>query len=162
MFRLDSHIWLTRSLEEVFAFFADARNLETITPSWLKFEIVTQGPINMQVGTLIDYRLKLHGIPFSWQSAIRVWDPPNRFVDEQLKGPYRHWRHDHIFEERDGRTLVRDHVDYAVPGGYLINGLLVRRDVERIFDYRRQRLEALLSSGRSRDSLLKLKQMGER
>ena len=140
-YRLEMEIWLPRPRKEVFAYFADAHKLEEITPPWLNFRVVTPAPISMHVGTLIDYRLRLHGIPLSWRTLISVWEPPFRFVDEQLRGPYRLWHHEHIFEEVDGGTLVRDIVDYAVPGGPLIHGLLVRRDVERIFEYRAEVLK---------------------
>lgn len=133
---LTAELWLPQPRDLVFTFFADARNLEAITPPLLHFEIVTPSPIFMRVGARIDYRLRLHGIPLRWQSEITAWDPPLRFVDEQRRGPYRQWIHTHEFEERDGGTLCRDHVVYAVPGGRIINWLLVRRDVERIFTYR--------------------------
>lgn len=135
-------MWVPLSRNEVFDFFADAFNLEAITPPWLSFSVKTPAPIVMSTGTLIDYRLRLHGIPITWQTLISVWEPPFRFVDQQLRGPYRVWHHEHTFEEQDGGTLVRDTVDYAVPGGAFIHWLLVRRDVSRIFDYRTQQLKA--------------------
>ena len=135
-----SDLWLPQPLEEVFAFFADARNLQTITPAWLNFALVTPDPIQMSRGTLIDYRLRIHGIPIRWRSEITAWEPPHRFVDEQRRGPYRLWVHEHRFQARDGGTQVADNVRYAVPGGWLVNRLLVRRDVERIFQFRRQKL----------------------
>lgn len=135
-YTLTTELWLPQRRDIVFPFFADARNLETITPPLLRFKIVTPCPVDMHVGTRIDYRLRLHGIPLRWQSEISVWDPPYRFVDEQRRGPYRLWIHTHEFEDRDNGTLCRDHVVYAVPGGRFVNWLLVRRDVERIFEYR--------------------------
>ncbi|MBP1624973.1 MAG: cyclase/dehydrase, partial [Acidobacteria bacterium] len=132
--------WLDRPLKEVFAFFADPMNLETITPAWLQFTIKTAPQFEMRQGALVDYRLRLHGIPLAWRSRITVWDPPLKFVDDQVKGPYRLWHHEHTFEKKDGGTLVRDHVDYAVPGGLLVQKLMVRREVERIFDFRRRKL----------------------
>jgi ligand-binding SRPBCC domain-containing protein len=144
--RLDSEIWLPRPLEEVFAFFSDAGNLEELTPPWLRFEILTPRPIEMRVGALIDYRLRVRLLPLRWRSEITVWDPPRRFVDEQVRGPYRRWRHEHVFRERDGGTLVEDHVEYAVLGGALVDRLLVRRDVEKIFAYRRERLADLMGA----------------
>ncbi len=140
IFNLDSEQWINRPLREVFPFFADPRNLEAITPPWLRFELKARGNLEMRWGLKIDYRLRLHGVPFSWRSEITVWDPPLRFVDEQVRGPYRQWRHDHRFEENDGRTLVRDHVDYAVPGGWLVQKLLVGREVDKIFEFRRRTL----------------------
>jgi ligand-binding SRPBCC domain-containing protein len=146
IFSFDSEQWISRPLGEVFPFFADPRNLETITPPWLRFELKARENLEMRRGLKIDYRLRLHGIPFSWQSEITVWDPPVRFVDEQVRGPYRLWRHDHRFEEKDGRTLVRDHVDYAVPGGWLVQKLVVGREVDKIFEFRRRTLVKILRS----------------
>ncbi|MBS0205038.1 MAG: SRPBCC family protein [Planctomycetes bacterium] len=139
--------WLPRGIEEVFEFFADACRLEEITPPWLHFQVQTPKPVPMHAGSLIDYTLKLHGVPIRWRTEISEWAPPFRFVDCQLKGPYRLWRHLHTFEERDGGTFVRDHVDYRVPGGPLVHWLFVRPDLNRIFTYRRQTLQKLL--GRS-------------
>jgi ligand-binding SRPBCC domain-containing protein len=130
-------------LEELFSFFADARNLETMTPSWLHFRILSPLPVEMKVGALIRYRLRLHGIPISWTTRITVWDPPWRFVDEQLSGPYRMWVHEHTFEATATGTLARDHVRYRVYGGALVNRFLVRRDLERVFDYRQARLASV-------------------
>jgi ligand-binding SRPBCC domain-containing protein len=137
-----SEIWLPRPREEVFDFFADAGNLQTLTPDWLDFSVLTPAPIPMRAGAVIDYRLKLHGISIRWQSEITAWEPPRRFVDEQRRGPYRLWIHEHCFETREGGTRVIDRVRYAVPGGRLIDWLFVRRDVERIFQFRREKLLA--------------------
>ena len=139
-YHLRSSLWLPRPLDVVFDFFADAHNLELLTPPWLRFEIVTPTPIAMQAGTPIAYRLKLHGIPLRWNSEITVWEPPHRFVDVQRRGPYRRWVHEHRFEERNGGTLVSDHVTYGVYGGDLVDRLFVRRDVQKIFAYRRDKL----------------------
>ena len=133
--------WLPRPPAEVFPFFADAFNLQAITPPWLQFSVQTPAPIAMGVGTQIDYRLRLHGLPLRWQSLISVWDPPYCFVDEQINGPYRRWVHTHVFEAEAGGTRCRDFVDYAVPGGSLIDWLLVRRDLRRIFAYRQAALQ---------------------
>jgi len=122
--------------EEVFEFFSDAHELERITPDWLHFHVLTPRPIEMEAGTLIDYRLKLHGIPINWKTEISVWEPPYRFVDRQQKGTYRYWHHAHIFEEIEGGTLVKDRVDYGVPGGPLIHKLLVEKDLLKIFSHR--------------------------
>jgi ligand-binding SRPBCC domain-containing protein len=135
-----SEQWLPRPLAEVFPFFADARNLERLTPGWLRFTVLTPEPITMAVGTTIDYRLSWRGIPLRWQSEIAAWDPPHRFVDRQLRGPYRLWRHEHRFAVKDGGTNVIDEVEYAVPGGALVHRLGVGRDIGRIFDHRRARL----------------------
>jgi ligand-binding SRPBCC domain-containing protein len=139
-----AELWLPLQREEIFPFFADAANLEAITPPWVNFHTLTPSPIEMKPGTLIDYRIKIHGIPVKWRTRINAWEPPYRFVDEQLRGPYRKWVHEHTFVEKDGGTLCQDRVEYAVPGGWLIDELFVRRDVERIFAYRQQRIEELL------------------
>ncbi|MFZ5787076.1 MAG: SRPBCC family protein, partial [Acidobacteriota bacterium] len=135
---LTSELVLPRPREEVFPFFADARNLERITPPWLRFRILTPGPIGMREGALIDYRLRIHGVPVRWRTRIAAWEPPFRFVDEQVRGPYRSWVHEHLFDAVDGGTLCRDRVEYAVPGGAVVARLLVRPDTERIFAYRRE------------------------
>ena len=136
-FELIREVLLPRPPAEVFPFFADARNLERLTPPWLRFEVLTPGRIEMRRGAAIDYRLRLRGVPVRWRSEITAWEPPFRFVDEQRRGPYRLWIHEHRFEEREGRTLAGDRVRYAVPGGRLVDRLLVRPDLERIFEYRR-------------------------
>lgn len=135
---LRAECWLPEKRERVFSFFADAHNLGAITPPWLQFSVITPAPIQMRAGALIDYRLRVRGFPLRWQTEITCWEPPFRFVDEQRRGPYRRWVHTHTFEEQDGGTLCRDHVDYAVPGGSLIHRLLVRRDVDQIFAYRQR------------------------
>ncbi len=135
-----TELWLPRLLAEVFEFFSDARNLQAITPAWLDFSIVTAGPIKLYPGAAIEYRLKVHGLPINWQTVITLWDPPHRFVDEQRRGPYRLWVHEHGFEARNGGTQVRDRVRYIPRGGRLIDRLFVRRDVQRIFVYRREKL----------------------
>jgi len=136
--------WIPRPIDEVFAFFSDARNLEDITPPWLRFRIVTPGPIRITRGTQIRYRLSLHGIPMGWTTQIRQWRPSFRFVDVQLRGPYRLWHHTHRFEPGPGGTLMTDVVRYRLPLGILgrvMHLIKVRRDVERIFDYRFQRIQ---------------------
>ncbi len=141
--RLDATQFLPQSRDRVFAFFADAFQLEAITPPWLRFEVLTPRPIDITSGTLIDYRLRLHGIPLKWRSRISAWEPPYRFVDEQVRGPYRWWRHEHTFEEILGGTLCHDVVHYGVAGGRWIDMLFVRRDLYKIFQYRRDRLAEL-------------------
>lgn len=137
--------WLPTDRLTVFSFFADARNLEAITPPWLNFQILTPGEIHMRPGALIDYRLRVHHIPLRWQTEITRWQPSVCFVDEQRRGPYRLWRHTHTFSDRDGGTLCRDEVQYAVPGGRLVNWL-VRRDLEEIFAYRAAALRRLFAA----------------
>ena len=137
---------------DVFAFFADAGNLEAITPPLLRFRVVTPVPIVMGPGTLIRYRLRVHGVPLGWLTEITRWEPPHRFVDEQRTGPYALWQHTHTFEADGEETIMRDVVRYRIgfaPVGTLANALVVRRDVERIFDYRAERVAQLLRlSGR--------------
>lgn len=126
--------------DEVFPFFADAHNLEAITPPLLRFRIVTPDPIEMRVGTLIQYRLRLHGIPVSWLTSIQVWEPPYRFVDQQVRGPYALWHHTHTFvDDGAGGTRMTDTVRYALPFSPLgdLALPLVRRDLRTIFDHRR-------------------------
>jgi ligand-binding SRPBCC domain-containing protein len=142
-FFFSSELWLPKTSEEIFSFFGDARNLEIITPEWLQFEILTQEPIEMHSGTVIDYRISLHGIQLCWRTRIEVWEPPHRFIDLQIKGPYQRWHHEHIFESQDNGTMCRDHVRYAVLGGSLVDRLFVRRDIEKIFKFRRERLLTL-------------------
>ncbi len=139
----ESECWLPRPIDEVFRFFSDVRNLQAITPDWLDFRIVTPGPVEIRPGVLIDYRLKIHGISIGWQSEISVWEPPHRFVDEQRRGPYRLWVHEHRFAPERNGTLVNDRVKYAVPGGWIVDRLFVRRDVRRIFEFRQQKLTDL-------------------
>ncbi|QDT40083.1 Polyketide cyclase / dehydrase and lipid transport [Gimesia alba] len=139
---LQSELLIPHSISDVFDFFARPENLESLTPPWLHFQIVTPKPVPIHEGALIDYRLKLHGFPMKWKTEITDWEPPVRFVDLQLKGPYRFWRHEHTFQEQAGGTLVRDKVEYAVLGGALINRLFVQKDVERIFQYRLDRLKS--------------------
>lgn len=145
-FALQTELWLPRPRHEVFPFFAEARNLETITPPWLRFEVLTPAPLEMRPGTLIDYRIHVHGLPIRRRTEIAEWDPPHHFVDVQLRGPYTSWHHAHTFEERDGGTFCRDRVRYRPRGGTLVHWLFVRRDVERVFQYRQQRLQEIFGS----------------
>ena len=135
--------------DEVFPFFADAFNLQALTPPLLRFRVITPGPIEMQVGTLIQYRLRLRGVPVSWKTLIQDWSPNRRFVDTQLSGPYSLWHHTHTFDPLPGeRTLMSDTVRYAIglgPLGEVAHRALVRRDVEAIFDFRREALVPLLA-----------------
>jgi ligand-binding SRPBCC domain-containing protein len=127
-------------VEQAFEFYVDAGNLEPMTPSWLHFEVTTPGELTLRQGTLLDYRLKLHGVPLRWQSRIKAWEPPLRFVDVQVRGPYALWEHTHLFEpDGDNATVIHDRVRYELPLGplgALAHRLFVRRDLERIFDYR--------------------------
>ena len=144
--RFESDLWVPRPLDDVFAFFSDAANLEALTPPWLHFRILTPQPIAMHPGTLIDYRIRLHGIPISWQSEITDWNPPRQFVDQQRRGPYRRWIHTHTFAAEGIGTRVSDRVDFEVPLGWL-TGRFVLRDVEKIFAFRRRQLVKRFGSG---------------
>ena len=150
-FVLETEIWLPHTPEEVFEFFHDAANLQAITPPWLDFKIVTPLPIEMKPGALIDYRLKLYGIPFGWRTQITSWQPNDYFVDSQLKGPYKQWVHTHRFESRDGGTWMQDRVEYKVPGGPLsplVNTWFVRQNVEKIFEYRKMKIYQIFQTDR--------------
>lgn len=137
-------------IEEVFAFFSRAENLEAITPPWLSFRITSPAPIEMHVGTLIRYRLRLRGIPITWLTRIEEWDPPRLFVDRQVSGPYALWHHSHSFDELPGgRTRMGDVVRYAQrlgPLGALAQRAFVRPDVERIFDHRAAKIAELIGT----------------
>lgn len=136
------------SLQEVFNFFGQAENLNKLTPPHLNFQILTPMPIKMGKGTLIDYKLKLFGVPFYWRTEITVWEPPFRFVDIQVKGPYKKWVHEHIFrEEKEGKVLMEDIVTYKSPGGLLepiIHKVFVERNLNKIFKYREDSCKSLL------------------
>lgn len=142
---------LAAPLAETFEFFSRAENLEAITPPWLRFRITSPTPIEMRVGEQIRYRLRLHGVPVSWLTRIEAWEPPHRFVDAQLRGPYALWHHTHTFEHLDpGHTRMTDVVRYAHrfgPLGEIGERLVVKRDLERIFDYRRDTIAGLIEKG---------------
>jgi ligand-binding SRPBCC domain-containing protein len=141
-----TELWLPRRIDEVFAFFLDPANLDAITPPWLSFRTITPGPIDMRAGTILDYKLRIRGVPIRWRSQITAWEPPHRFVDEQIRGPYRLWVHAHSFERQNGGTLMCDHMRYAVPFDWLLYKRFVRPDVERIFAYRRECLQRRFGS----------------
>ena len=144
IFHLKTEQKIEKSQDELFSFFSDAYNLAEITPPWLHFQMLTPAPIEMKVGTLINYRLKLRGIPIRWQSEITAWNPPHSFVDEQRRGPYRRWVHTHTFVPVPDGTLVRDEVEYAVLGGKLVQKFFVAPDIEKIFAYRSAKLKELI------------------
>jgi ligand-binding SRPBCC domain-containing protein len=145
---LQSDTVVAASLADTFAFFACASNLERLTPPWINFRIRTPLPIEMQEGAVIDYQIVLYGIPIPWRTRIDVWQPGVRFVDRQLAGPYRWWHHEHRFEPDGHNTRVFDRVEY-VPRAAWLTSRLVRRDVERIFAFRRSALRQLLGQQRS-------------
>lgn len=136
----------SRSLEEVFAFFSEPGNLELLTPPELRFRILTPSPLEMRTGTLIDYRLSLSGIGFRWRTLISAWEPPHRFVDEQIRGPYREWIHTHTFEETADGTVIVDRVRYRLPLYPLGEVALpvVRLQLRRIFSFRERKIHELL------------------
>jgi len=140
-----TELWLPLPPEKLFPFFADAANLQALTPPWLNFSIVTTRPIAMREGTLIDYKLRVRGVPLRWRTRINVWQPPERFVDEQIRGPYRHWIHEHTFKPQAGGTLCGDLLQYAVPFDFLMHYWLVRPDMEKIFRFRSSALRRLFA-----------------
>ena len=138
---LKSSLTVAEPIDKVFEFFADAANLETITPEFLNFRVLSKLPIEMGVDALIDYKLQLYGIPFRWRTRIAEWDPPFRFVDQQIRGPYRQWHHEHLFREAaGGGTVCDDFVHYKVPLGNLVNKFFVERNVREIFLFRQTKL----------------------
>lgn len=130
---------IEQPIDQVFGFFSSAQNLEALTPPWLNFEILTPQPIEMHVGTIIQYALRVRGLPVQWTTAISSWRPPYEFVDVQLSGPYALWHHRHTFEARGNSTLVRDEIHYRLPFGWLgslVHALIVKHDINTIFNYR--------------------------
>ncbi len=141
--------WIPRPIEEVFAFFADARNLEEITPAWLNFRILSPEPSAVQAGTHLSYRLRWHGFPVRWVTEIRSWSPPTKFIDVQARGPYRLWHHTHRFQPLEGGTLMRDIVRYVLPlgpVGRLAHTWLVKADLKAIFDHRAAQVSRILGA----------------
>ena len=146
-YTLQRELTVPRPLPEVFEFFSRAENLETLTPPWLRFRILTPKPIEMRQGTTIAYQLRVRGIPIRWQSKIEVWHPPSEFVDAQVKGPYKQWRHTHRFQEIEGGVRIVDIVNYSLPFGpvgRLVHRLQVAADLAKIFDYREQQVRLLV------------------
>lgn len=147
VYTLQRELWVPRPLPLTFEFFSRAENLERITPPWMHFRILTPPPIEMQAGATIAYTLRVRGIRLEWLTEIERWNPPYEFVDVQAKGPYKLWRHTHRFSEVATGTLIEDTVEYALPFGplgRLVHRLQVARDLQQIFDYREQRVQALL------------------
>ena len=146
---LNASMFVPVPLDRVFGFFADAANLQRITPPELHFSVATAQPLTIGQGSVIDYRLKLIGIPFTWRSLISEWQPPHEFVDEQLRGPYRYWHHRHRFFDEAGGTRIDDQVHYELPLSPLgdIAWPLVRIQLGRIFRYRQKVIRELLTEG---------------
>lgn len=145
--------WVAATVDEVFAFFSDAANLERLTPPWLRFRIETPWPIEMGTGAIIDYRIDWRVVPIRWRTEIVAWTPPRGFVDVQRRGPYKMWQHTHTFTPVDGGTLLGDTVRYSLPLGplgRLAHWLAVRRDVERVFDYRESQVAKLFDGNPQR------------
>lgn len=145
-YRLSTRLFLARPIGEIFAFFSDAANLQTLTPPWVGFHILTPRPLAMKAGAVIDYRIRIHGLPIGWRTRVTEWDSPHGFADVQERGPYKLWHHRHTFSEVEGGTLVGDDVEYAPRGGALIHALFVRKDVRRIFEYRARKLRGVFSA----------------
>ena len=143
---LRAEMLVEQPLETVFEFFADAKQLERITPPILNFKILTPMPVEMQAGLLLDYQISIHKVPIKWRTEIAAWEPPYRFVDRQLKGPYHLWHHEHTFEATENGTLVKDKVIYKPIGGALVHKLFVRRDLEKIFRYRQEKIAEIFAA----------------
>jgi ligand-binding SRPBCC domain-containing protein len=145
---LEREQFIPLPIEEAYAPFGAVSNLQAITPGWLHFRILSDPNAELEEGSVIEYRLRLHGFPIRWRTVIESWDPPHRFTDIQVKGPFALWHHTHTFEAVEGGTMVRDRVRYRIgfgPIGDLAHRLLVKRDLERIFDYRREAVPKLLA-----------------
>lgn len=151
VYRLVSELELSARRPDVFAFFERPENLSLITPPQMGFKILTPTPLKMKEGAIIDYRVKILGVPQHWRTLISEYDPPNRFVDQQLKGPYLMWHHSHTFEEQGDNAIIRDEINYVLPFGPLgqiARALFVRRQLEGVFRYRRKVITELLTAGK--------------
>ena len=144
MTKFDCQFWLPVPRTRVFPFFADPMNLVAITPERLQFRVLTPGPIEMRQGARMEYEFRLWGLRLGWASEITAWEPMTRFVDEQRRGPYKVWIHEHLFEDRDGGTLITDKVIYATAGGRLVERWIVGKELRRIFEHRERRLREIL------------------
>ena len=154
VYRLHRRQWVPAGLGETFAFFERPQNLALITPPWLAFTLLTPEPIAMRRGLVLDYRIRVMGMPVRWRSEITEYEPPSGFRDEQSRGPYRRWDHRHRFREADGGIAIDDLVTYEVPLGPVgaaLNRLAVRPRLEAIFDFRRAQIDRALarSAGRT-------------
>jgi ligand-binding SRPBCC domain-containing protein len=137
--RLNTELWVSTTRHEVFRSFQDAAALESMSPPWVHCRMITPAPTEMRLNARIEYRFRLHGIPFRWEAVVTVWDPPYQFVDEQRRGPYRRWKHTHTFVEDHGGTMIRDDIEFEVSGGSAV-GWLVVRDLRKVFRFRHQAL----------------------
>jgi ligand-binding SRPBCC domain-containing protein len=151
--RLKRSVAVNAPLDTAFRFFADPRNLPQITPKWVRFEVVHLEAAPLRAGTTNEYRIRWFGVPLRWRSFIPQYDEPHRFVDEQVSGPYAHWRHEHVFRETESGTEVRDLVEYSLPLWFIgsaVHALIVRRQLDEIFDYRERALpEIFAAQGRA-------------
>ena len=153
IYELNKTQYIQRSIEEVFSFFEKAENLALITPGKLAFKILTPTPISMVKGTLIDYTIRLMGIPIHWRTLITKYNPPHEFVDEQIKGPYKFWHHTHTFKVIDGGVQINDSVRYGIPMGILgqlVHQVWIKKNLENIFEYRKTVIDKLLNQSDSR------------
>lgn len=142
-----SEQFINIKIDYVFSFFSKAENLQKITPPRLGFNILTPFPIEMRRGSIIDYYIKILFMPVRWRTIITNYEPPYQFIDQQLNGPYSFWHHTHTFNEVDGGTLIKDHVKYIVPFGFLgrlINNIWIKKDLKNIFDYRKDKIKQLI------------------
>ncbi len=142
---LEREQWLPRPIDEVFSFFSRPEKLQVITPAWLDFRMV-ETPKVLAVGSLIRYRLRWHGLPIRWTTEITEWDPPHRFVDRAMSGPYAQWNHEHWFTVDQEGTRMRDRVRYALPFawvGRMTHRMMVKRDIQRLFDFRAEAMRRL-------------------
>lgn len=148
---LEFRVWLPRPREEIFPFFADPRNLKALDPPWLRPALLSSPPDPLEAGTVFDFRIRWLGIPLRWRVLIREYDPPYRFVDVQVRGPYARWEHRHLFRAEKGGTSVEDRITYRLPLGplgRLLHTLWVRRQLATIFAHRRRRLGELFPGAR--------------
>lgn len=148
-YKLVKSQFIDTPINEVFSFFEKPENLQEITPPYLNFKIITPSPIKMEEGQVISYKIKLRGIPLTWKSLISLYDPPNSFIDEQIRGPYAIWHHTHTFKEEDGGTMIEDEVKYAIPFsiiGRICNHLFIKNDLNKIFQYRKEKISLIFNN----------------
>jgi len=149
LYTLESNQFINKPIEEVFQFFSKPENLSVITPAKLGFKILSPNPIKMEVGRLIDYNIYLLGIPIHWRTLITDYEPPNMFVDQQIKGPYAMWHHTHTFHKVKGGVEIKDRVVYSIPFGFLgrlLNYLWIKRDLNNIFLHRKKVIDKLFEN----------------
>ena len=150
VYTLNKEQKVQKNILDVFDFFSKPENLAILTPKRMGFTILTPSPIEMKEGTLIDYTVKIMCIPIRWRTLITKYAPPNIFIDQQLKGPYSMWHHTHTFEKiNDKETLIKDTITYGVPFGFIgniVNFLYIKKDLEFIFSYRKQKIEEIFSN----------------